>query len=298
MAADFWTVVLAAGAGRRLSSVTGGMPKQFWRGAQGKSLLEETADRFSPLSPPSRTVIVVDRSHRDYLSVDEHARRLGTLMLQPQDRGTAAGVLLGLMPVLESGDDAIVALTPADHGVVDDVEFRRGVRQAARYAGSTGEIVLFGVEPAVAHDDYGWITPGPVRSPGSMRPVTSFVEKPSRERASELLAAGAVWNTMVLVGPARALRDLSVALVPGLAQAFAIALQLPLVARDAFLASAYSSLPTLDFSRDVIAPARNLATYIWPASIGWSDLGTPERLFAWQARESTQHASVGAITAA
>jgi choline kinase len=30
-----WTVVLAAGAGRRLAEVTGGVPKQFWRAAGG-----------------------------------------------------------------------------------------------------------------------------------------------------------------------------------------------------------------------------------------------------------------------
>jgi choline kinase len=31
MVKNAWTIILAAGAGRRLSSVTGGVPKQFWR---------------------------------------------------------------------------------------------------------------------------------------------------------------------------------------------------------------------------------------------------------------------------
>src|SRR5690606_23822021 len=53
-----WTVVLAAGAGRRLASVTGGVPKQFWRAAGGRSLLRQTLDRFAPLAPTSRTVVV------------------------------------------------------------------------------------------------------------------------------------------------------------------------------------------------------------------------------------------------
>ena len=42
MSNQLWTVILAAGAGRRLSAVTGGVPKQFWRGLNGPSLLTQT----------------------------------------------------------------------------------------------------------------------------------------------------------------------------------------------------------------------------------------------------------------
>jgi hypothetical protein len=36
--------------------------------------------------------------------------------------------------------------------------------------------------------------------------------------------------------------------------------------------------------------APGIATYIWPTTLGWSDLGTPDRLAAWDerpARDST-----------
>lgn len=284
VAIDLWTVVLAAGAGRRLSSVTGGVPKQFWRGDRGRSLLEETLERFLPLAPVSRTVVVVDATHRDHLFGAGARGAGGTLIFQPQDRGTAAGVLLALTPVLESGSDAIVAITPSDHGVIDDARFRQGVLEAAQYARDHGAIVIFGVQPVVAHDDYGWITPGPPRSSSSLRSVSSFVEKPTAQHATQLLAAGAVWNTMVLVGPVGAVSDLCAALPRELTAVFHYAVRLPPADREAFLASVYPSLPKFDFSRDVLTPARDLLTYIWPASMGWSDLGTPERLHAWQER--------------
>jgi mannose-1-phosphate guanylyltransferase len=297
MATRLWTVVLAAGAGRRLSGVTGGVPKQFWRGTNGRSLLEQTVDRFSPLAPPSRTVVVVDAAHRQHLAGSARSA-FGMTIYQPGDRGTAAGVLLALTPVLESGADAIVAITPSDHGVIDDGRFRRGVLDAARYGRSQGAIVIFGVQPAVAHHDYGWITPGPSRSSGALRSVSSFVEKPTRERAAQLFEAGAVWNTMVLVGQARAIRDLYAERLPELAEVFETAMGLPPAERDDFLAAVYPSLPRFDFSRDVIAPARNLLTYVWPASMGWSDLGTPERLNEWQSRSRALRENTGAISAA
>ena len=292
MAGQLWTAVLAAGAGRRLSGVTGGVPKQFWRGAHGHSLLQETVERFLPLTPPSRTVVVIDATHREYMSVDGAAATIGATVIQPQDRGTAAGVLLALMPVLDSGPDAVVVITPSDHGVVDDVRFRRGVLEAVRYTRSHREIVLFGVEPVVAHDDYGWITPGPSRSPTSLRPIVSFVEKPAPEDAARLLAAGAVWNTMVLVARARHIWDLYTDTAPALAAVFDPALRMPPSARDAFFADVYPYLPRIDFSHDVLTPARNLSTYVFPATMGWSDLGTPERLHDWQKRVDSARPSI------
>ena len=36
------------------------------------------------------------------------------------------------------------------------------------------------------------------------------------------------------------------------------------------------------------APARGLYAYVWPGSVGWSDLGTVERLHAWHRRVERQ----------
>ncbi len=281
MASQLWTVVLAAGAGRRLAELTGGVPKQFWRAGDRKSLLEATTDRFAALAPPSRTVVIVDKSHRDHVSTSLDPARIGEVVFQPEDRGTATGVLLALTPVLATEPEAIVTITPADHGVVNDDRFRRGLLEAARHVQSHGGIVVFGVEPTGARDDYGWITPA---SPSShrLRPVTAFIEKPSTQVAEGLFASGAVWNTMVVVARASALHALYVELLPELASVFAAAQQLSPAARQAFLSDVYPHLPSLDFSRDLLGPARNLLTYVWPASIGWSDLGTPERLREWQ----------------
>ena len=51
--------------------------------------------------------------------------------------------------------------------------------------------------------------------------------------------------------------------------------------REAFLADRYPGLPHTDLSRDVLTPARGLSLYVWPESLGWTDLGTPDRLDLW-----------------
>jgi mannose-1-phosphate guanylyltransferase len=278
---SLWSVVLAAGMGRRLSTLTGGMPKQFWSPAGSRSLLDETLSRLAPLSSPARTLVVVDDAHRRYVSARPQYRERAQFLFQPMDRGTATGVLFGLVPVMAADPNATVVLTPADHGIGDPSTFVDGISQAVARVRSSGGIVLLGVEPSRASEDLGWITLSSESLPGSIRLVNGFVEKPRAAAARRLLEAGAVWNTMVLVAQVKDLVALLTAHLPEIATIVLRAAKIPAAERGAFFRGLYSALPSADFSRNVLAPARGLLAYTWPASMGWSDLGTPERLGAW-----------------
>lgn len=276
-----WVLVLAAGAGRRLSPVTGDVPKQFYRPADGPSLLENTLDRFGDIAESDRTVTVVDRSHRPLVADLALGRRLGEVQYQEQDRGTAVGVLLGLSAILAKMPHALVIMTPADHAVEHVWQFQTGLSTAmGEIAKGHTDIVLFGAEPTHPSSDYGWITAAPYGS--VVRSVDSFVEKPTHSQASGLLETGAVWNTMVLLARASALADLFEAHLPDHAAVFTHARKLTAGEREVFLREQYPQLPRADFSHDVLTPATGLSLYTWPASMGWSDLGTPERFHSWQ----------------
>src|SRR5689334_20259859 len=160
MVIEGWTIVLAAGAGRRLAGVTGGIPKQFWRPQGAHSLVEDTLARLRPLSAPERTVTVVAESHRPYVETLPGQWALGEVMYQPADRGTAVGLLLALAAVVKDAPDATVIVTPSDHGIEDAECFRQGIsRGLRRVQDDPAEIVLFGVEPTSATPEFGWITP-------------------------------------------------------------------------------------------------------------------------------------------
>ncbi len=302
MTTDAWTLVLAGGAGRRLADVTGGVPKQFWSSDGGRPLVEQTVERLSWLTPSHRTVTVVDASHGEYVAALPRRDRLGHVVDQPGDRGTAAGVLLGLMHVLDRAPDATVILTPADHGVRGTTQFRRGLA-AARDAVQTrlANVVLFGCEADTPASDYGWITAQVPGQPGAaipLRQVAGFVEKPSPGRARALLAAGAVWNTMVLVARAAALIELYREHAPDLLGFFEQARTLPDRSRRRYLERRYHAIVPRDFSRDLLGRARGLTLYVWPRTMGWTDLGTPDRLRDWQSTGGTEAAGASAPRAA
>ena len=275
--------MLAAGSGRRLAPVTGNTPKQFWAPRGHASLLEETVDRLKPVAPASRTIIVVDRSHRAFVESLPLPSRLGRVVYQPQDRGTAAGVLFGVTALLQAAPNALVVMTPSDHGVANQAVFQSGFKVAIHHVRrGASDVVLLGVQPDRACSDYGWIVPGSSEPPRRLASVASFVEKPQVAVAEQLLAVGAVWNTMVLVAKASAIIDLFRRHLPDLWEVFETAGELPDAQREAFLSVAYAALPRHDFSSDLLARARGLSLVVWPSALGWSDLGTPERLYSWE----------------
>jgi mannose-1-phosphate guanylyltransferase len=280
---SIWGLILAGGSGRRLSAHTGGVPKQFFSVSGGPSLLDFTASRLLPLAASERTVIVVDRSHRRHVEALSGASRNARFVYQPGNRGTAVGVLLGVSVTAEHDPDAVVVLTPSDHGVRNARVFEQGLHAAvAGVAEARASVVLFGIEPDRFAGDYGWIVPGSPASARGMRTVVSFVEKPGPDLASRLFAAGAIWNTMVLVARAATVLELFARYQPELTALFRLYTAMPRVMRDRFLADRYPSVPSIDFSRDVLTPAaRSMTLFTWPAAMGWSDLGTPERLTVW-----------------
>jgi mannose-1-phosphate guanylyltransferase len=228
---------------------------------------------------------VVDETHRQHLGPLVERARLGRIIYQPSDRGTATGVLLAVAEVSTCSPDAVVILSPSDHGVANEEAFRGALRSAIRHvADGVCPIVLMGAEAQSVEDGYGWIVPGP--GPGEPRPVVTFVEKPSAIVAEELCRSGAVWNTMVLVAKAGAILSLFRQHAPDLVAAFEGLRFLAADARCRQAALIYDHLPTVDFSRHVIARARGLSCLSWRASVGWTDLGTPGRLSAWLSRNS------------
>jgi mannose-1-phosphate guanylyltransferase len=280
MSEHLWTVVLAGGAGRRLAQVTGGIPKQFWHYDGSQSLLESTLVRVSPFAPPERTLVVVDRTHRPFVNALPGVMNRGSVLYQPMDRGTAAGVGLPLTQILEQGPEAIVLLTPSDHAVARPSHFRVGIREAVAHVQSgKSDVVLFGVEPTTPNGDYGWIAPA--HAHGSIRRVGGFVEKPSRVHALRLFTEGSIWNSMVMVARAAALHDLYWKHLPELGRLISRGVRLLPSAREPFLIEQYHGLPHADFSRDLLAVAADLSVYTWPIEMGWSDLGTPERFEQW-----------------
>ena len=286
-AGELWAVVLAGGEGMRLRALTRQIcgderPKQYVPLLGARTLLEQTLARVAPLVPPHRTVIVGHERQAAYLAALGVGRTGVTVLLQPEDRGTAAAILLASHWILRRDPEALVGVFPSDHFVLEEEVFAGCVGAAASACRTLdGRLVLLGAQPTEADAQYGWIELGPPIGRGThgCHTVRRFWEKPTPAIAEACLAAGCLWNTFVLVGGARVIAEAGREAVPELEARMRRAGQFAGAELERWaLRQAYAYAPRADFSRAVLqtlAPA--LAVLRMPA-LYWSDLGTPERV--------------------
>jgi len=282
-----WAIVLAAGRGKRLAALTAAihgreMPKQFAALLGSRTFVQVTLDRAAKLAPPERTVVVVAADQRE-LAARQLARYAGVeIICQPADRGTGPGLLLPLMHVLHRDPHARVVVLPCDHHFAREAALVDGVRRAVTAAErSRAGVALVGVAAEHAATDLGWIACGPRCGPTRLRArrVERFVEKPSAAVASTLLQAGALWNTLVVAARGTALWRLARERLPVVTAAVTPYRAAVGGARAAeLLSTIYLDLPSADLSHDMLEGAKGLAA-VALVDAGWSDCGTPERLF-------------------
>ncbi len=218
------------------------------------------------------------------------------MVVQPANRGTTLAVVSSLLriAILDEGDP-IVAFFPTDHYYSQDQPFIASVRsglEAARDRPDT--LVLLGAISEYPEVEYGWIEPsGRLErcSAQSLFRVNRFWEKPSAHVARMLHERGCLWNTFTMMGRVSAFLDLLRATVPDMLEAFEAVRREPGVRLDTPGAQdLYAVLAPGDFSKQVLsANTQNLAV-LRLADVGWSDLGTPERVRAAMARSGNRPA--------
>jgi mannose-1-phosphate guanylyltransferase len=189
-----------------------------------------------------------------------------------------------------------LTVLPTDHGIEDRQLFQAGIRIARHAVESTQvRLVVGGVSPDSATSDYGWIVPEYAHGGGdpAVLPVREFVEKPSAVRAMDLLARGGLWSTFNLVARTRMVLRMFDCCLPDLARLFRKWASLSPLQSEQWLRKEYLALPRTDFSESILARNRGLGVLCWPNEIGWTDLGTSKRLFAWLRRANGMRPSLG-----
>ncbi len=283
--ADTWPVVLAAGDGTRLRSLTTSfcgktVPKQFCSLYEGPSLLHEALSRAEAVASTSRTCAVVAEQHRQWWEGALDSLPVANVIVQPENRGTANGILLPILHILEREPDAQIVLLPSDHHVRQEPILAASLRKAVeQLRWRFDEAVLLGLQPEETDPELGYIVPGRSDGKGALT-VAHFVEKPSFAQASELIERGALWNAFIVVASARALLAMFKESIPQVVSRMSAAVKRDLDAGAGTRATTelYSALPTIDFSKEILSAQESRLRVLPVPRCGWSDLGTPKRV--------------------
>jgi mannose-1-phosphate guanylyltransferase len=286
-----WSLILAGGDGSRLRALTTrpcgtSVPKQYCSLHGGHSLLEDAIARARRVVAPERICTIVAQQHRQWWTECApllEALERDNLIVQPRNLGTGIGILYSLLHILAKDPHARVVLLPADHYVRDEDVLNTGLLQALdRLDQSADRPVLLGLQPEEPDTDLGYVLPGDTDPLGGYA-VARFIEKPAFSVAREIIEAGGLWNTFIMVAAAQTLLDLYLPRYAPLVMEMQISLAKGQTAGSPTgswpaLLSLYDRLPEIDFSRDLLEGHADDLCVLRVPPCGWSDLGTPRRV--------------------
>ncbi|MGL4743139.1 MAG: mannose-1-phosphate guanylyltransferase [Dermatophilaceae bacterium] len=267
----FWAIVPAGGAGTRLWPLSrAGRPKFLLDlTGSGRSLLQSTVDRLSPLAG-DRTIVVTGRAHADAVCEQLPSVPAGRVLAEPSPRDSMAAIGWAAAVVERTDPDAVVGSFAADHVIPDVAVFAEVVNEAVSVA-RQGRLVTVGVQPTYPATGFGYVRAG-ASLPGfaTALEVREFVEKPDAARARAYLESGEFrWNAGMFVVRASVLLDLLARWHPDLAAG------LRAVAADpGRLDDIWSGLERIAIDHAVAEPAAAAGEVAMvPAPFGWDDIG-------------------------
>jgi len=279
---------MCGGAGTRLWPASReGRPKQFLPLFGPLSTFQETMRRVSDPALFGRPIVVTNAQYRFLVAEQLAAISVeADILLEPTRRDSGPAIVAGAGYALaRDGDTAMVALA-ADHVITDAGAFAKACGMAAA-AAEDDRIVTFGIRPARAATEYGYICAGPSLGAGVFT-VERFVEKPDADTAARYVAEGYLWNSGNFVFRAGFLLEEYRRFEPDSSSAVAAAVE------NAGKDLAFVTLDPAAFARaaaksiDYALMERTTRAAVMPVAYGWSDVGS------WQAVwELSEHDAAG-----
>jgi len=279
-----YVVVMADGEGGRVVPLTRALygvdlPRQFAVIEGELSSLQTTVERAAAQTSLDRILVVVNAHHEPVARTQLAPYEGVELVVQPSKLDTAAGVLLPVVRILAREWNARVIFLPSDHYISNSKPIFNALR-ITNEGILQDRVALVGVPPTESDPGHAWIIPGDAIGREGAFTVRRFLEQPSRELVDQPSNTGGLWNTFIQTGPARVFWGLFQRYLP----THAAALERYLVEIDgpeehAALHHAYSSMTPASFIDDVLAHT-TCSAVVPVADTGWSDWGSPQRVFA------------------
>ncbi len=293
-----YCIIMAGGVGTRFWPMsTTAHPKQFLDIlGTGRTLIQQTFDRFKTLCPPENIYVVTSDIYESLVAEQLPNIPKANILTEPSRKNTAPCVAYASYKIHKMNPKAITVVAPSDHLIIKEDVFIKAVKSCFTKAKSEDCLLTLGIKPSRPDTGYGYIQF--VNEPGNEKDkrifkVKTFTEKPDHDMAKFFMESGDfLWNSGIFIWSTKSVIKSLEQNDPELANVFKDGEEFyntPL--EKNFIKKAYNVCKNISIDYSLLEKAKNV--YVRSSIIGWSDLGTYGSLYTHIKQDKGNNALVG-----
>jgi mannose-1-phosphate guanylyltransferase len=293
-----YCVIMAGGVGSRFWPMSRTEhPKQFIDVlGTGRTLLQQTYDRFIRICRKENIIIVTNESYTDLVREQLPALPVENILCEPARKNTAPCIAYAAYRIAEKNPNAVMVVAPSDHLITKEETFLKAIRSCFRKAGTEDCLVTLGINPTRPDTGYGYIQfreSEQKEKDRRIKKVKTFTEKPDHDMAKFFMESGDfLWNSGIFIWSVKSIIHELERSLPEMATLFGEGKGIYHTGKEpAFIREVYSKCKNVSIDYAVMEKAENV--YVRSSIIGWSDLGTWGSLYDHIRKNENGNAVVG-----
>ena len=273
-----YCVIMAGGVGSRfwpLSKTS--RPKQFLDIlGTGKTLIQQTFERFQNTCPVENFLVVTNSLYKDLVLEQLPQLKDEQVLLEPIRRNTAPCIAYANAKIKKQNPEARVIVTPSDHLILKEQVFQEVIQSGLDFVGNHNELLTLGIQPSRPETGYGYIQVNGKIATGysNIYAVKTFTEKPHSEMAKIFFESGEFfWNSGIFLWSLKTIEQAFQTHLPDVLSLFQNAEKsIGTETEQEEINNIYSECQNISIDYGVLEKAENV--FVQCADFGWSDLGT------------------------
>ena len=291
-------IIMAGGIGARFWPMSKtSRPKQFIDIlGTGRTLIQQTFDRFLTVCPRENILIVTNEIYRQQCMDQLEGISESQVLCEPCRRNTAPCIAYASYKIHQQNPDARIVVAPSDHIILKEKEFSDVINTALETSATHDWLITLGIKPSRPDTGYGYIQfegdeVGGVDN--RIKKVKTFTEKPHLEKAKEFIASGDfLWNAGIFIWSLKSILTAFETYLPDVNKLFKDGLGVYDTNEEQdFVDKTYPVCENISIDYGVMEKAKNV--YVLESDFGWSDLGTWGSLYTIREKDQDQNAVLG-----
>jgi mannose-1-phosphate guanylyltransferase len=266
------------------------MPKQFLDFfGTGRSLIQQTFDRFNQIIPTENIFIATNKKYADLVKKQLPEITDQQILLEPTRRNTAPCIAYAAYRIQAINPNANIVVTPADHLILQEQNFLQNIEKGLNFVAKFPALVTLGVKPNRPETGYGYIQTDEGGT-DNIQKVKAFTEKPNYDLAKVFFESGEFfWNSGIFIWNVQTILNAFHTYLPDITTRFDQgADKFNTSEEPAFIEEQYPICQNISIDYGIMEKADN--AYMLMADFGWSDLGTWGSLFDLSEKDEQQNA--------